>query len=70
MQYDVGDSARRHAHFPYTFACAYYVDVEDGCSPIVFEGKPKVPAETGRPGHFLQICSRSATHRLKENRYF
>jgi hypothetical protein len=48
MQYDVGDSARRHAHFPYTFACAYYVDVEDGCSPIVFEGKLKVPAETGR----------------------
>lgn len=48
MQYEKGDSAQQHQHFPYTFACAYYVDAEEGCSPIIFEGKLEIPAETGK----------------------
>ena len=34
-----GDHTIRHSHFPSDFACTYYVDVEPGCSPIVFESQ-------------------------------
>ena len=35
--YESGEYAVSHAHEPSNFACTYYVDVEDGCSPIVFD---------------------------------
>lgn len=45
MQYDVGDYAVEHCHWPSTFACTYYADVGDGSSPLRFsdgfEIKPK-----------------------------
>ena len=34
-----GEHTIRHSHFPSDFACTYYVDVEPGCSPIVFESQ-------------------------------
>ena len=36
-----GEHTIRHSHFPSDFACTYYVDVEPGCSPIVFESNIK-----------------------------
>ena len=36
-----GEHTIRHSHFPSDFACTYYVDVEPGCSPIVFENNIK-----------------------------
>jgi hypothetical protein len=47
MQYEKGEYAVRHSHYPSDFACAYYVDVEPGCSPIIFEGDLKVVPENG-----------------------
>tara|TARA_B100000131_G_scaffold292858_1_gene307679 strand:- start:398 stop:1021 length:624 start_codon:yes stop_codon:yes gene_type:complete len=35
--YERGEYTISHAHEPSNFACTYYVDVEDGCSPIVFD---------------------------------
>ena len=34
-----GEHTIRHSHFPSDFACTYYVDVEPGCSPIIFESQ-------------------------------
>ena len=47
MQYEKGEYAVRHSHYPSDFACAYYVDVEPGCSPIIFEGELKVYPQNG-----------------------
>jgi hypothetical protein len=37
MMYEDTEWTKRHSHFPSDFACCYYVDVEPGCAPIVFE---------------------------------
>ena len=34
--YEKGEYTIPHTHHPSNFACTYYVDVENGCSPIVF----------------------------------
>ena len=47
MQYEKSDYAKRHSHYPSDFACAYYVDVEPGCSPIIFESDLKVYPKNG-----------------------
>ena len=47
MQYEKGEYTVKHSHFPSDFACVYYVDVEPGCSPIIFEGELKVQPENG-----------------------
>ena len=47
MMYEKGEYAVRHSHYPSDFACAYYVDVEPGCSPIIFEGELKVYPKNG-----------------------
>ena len=39
--YEKGEYTIRHSHFPSDFACTYYVDVEPGCSPIIFESNIK-----------------------------
>ena len=36
-----GEHTIRHSHFPSDFAATYYVDVEPGCSPIIFESNIK-----------------------------
>ena len=47
MMYEKGDHTVRHSHFPSDFAAVYYVDVEPGCAPIVFENEIEVQPETG-----------------------
>ena len=37
MMYEEGEHTIRHSHFPSDFSAVYYVDVEPGCAPILFE---------------------------------
>ena len=37
MMYEDTEWTKRHAHFPSDFAVCYYVDVEPGGAPIIFE---------------------------------
>ena len=32
-----GEHTIRHSHFPSDFAATYYVDIEEGCAPVIFE---------------------------------
>ena len=37
MMYEDTEWTKRHSHFPSDFAVAYYVDVEPGSAPVIFE---------------------------------
>ena len=37
MMYEDTEWTKRHSHFPSDFAAVYYVDVEPGCAPVIFE---------------------------------
>ena len=37
MMYEDGEHTIRHSHFPSDFSAVYYVDVEPGCAPVLFE---------------------------------
>ena len=37
MMYEDTEWTKRHSHFPSDFAACYYVDVEPGSAPVVFE---------------------------------
>ena len=41
MMYEDTEWTKRHSHFPSDFAGAYYVDVEPGCAPVIFENVKK-----------------------------
>ena len=41
MMYEDTEWTKRHSHFPSDFAVAYYVDVEPGCAPVIFESVEK-----------------------------
>ena len=41
MMYEDTEWTKRHSHFPSDFAACYYVDVEEGCAPIIFESVQK-----------------------------
>ena len=41
MMYEDTEWTKRHSHFPCDFACCYYVDVEPGCAPVIFESVQK-----------------------------
>ena len=41
MMYEDTEWTKRHSHFPSQFAACYYVDVEPGCAPIIFESVVK-----------------------------
>ncbi len=43
MMYEEGEHTIRHSHFPSDFSAVYYVDVEPGCAPVLFE----VPQKDG-----------------------
>jgi hypothetical protein len=47
IQYEKGEYAVKHSHYPSDFACVYYVDVEPGCSPIIFEEELEVFPQNG-----------------------
>ena len=37
MMYEQTEHTIRHSHFPSDFSGVYYVDVEPGCAPVIFE---------------------------------
>ena len=37
MMYEDTEWTKKHSHFPSDFAACYYVDVEPGCAPVIFE---------------------------------
>ena len=41
MMYEDTEWTKRHSHYPSDFAACYYVDVEPGCAPIIFESVVK-----------------------------
>jgi len=41
MMYEETEYTVKHSHFPSDFAAVYYVDVEDGCAPVIFESVGK-----------------------------
>ena len=41
MMYEDSEWTKKHSHFPSDFACCYYVDVEPGCAPVIFESVEK-----------------------------
>jgi hypothetical protein len=41
MMYEDTEWTKRHSHFPSDFAAVYYVDVEPGCAPVIFESVVK-----------------------------
>jgi hypothetical protein len=41
MMYEDTEWTKRHSHFPSDFAVAYYVDVEPGSAPVIFENVVK-----------------------------
>ncbi len=41
MMYEDTEWTKRHSHYPSDFAMCYYVDVEDGCAPLIFESVVK-----------------------------
>ena len=41
MMYEESDWTKRHSHFPSDYAAVYYVDVEPGSAPIIFENVVK-----------------------------
>ena len=41
MMYEDTEWTKRHSHFPSDFAVAYYVDVEPGSAPVIFESVQK-----------------------------
>ena len=41
MMYEDTEWTKKHSHFPSDFAVAYYVDVEPGCAPVIFESVQK-----------------------------
>jgi len=41
MMYEDTEWTKRHSHFPSDFSCCYYVDVEPGCAPVIFESVQK-----------------------------
>ena len=46
-QYDVGDYAQNHDHFPDTLSCVYFVEVEDNCAPLIFEDTLEIQPKNG-----------------------
>ena len=41
MMYEDSDWTKRHSHVPSDYAAVYYVDVEPGCAPVIFESVQK-----------------------------
>ena len=41
MMYEDTEWTKRHSHFPSDYAVAYYVDVESGSAPVIFESVQK-----------------------------
>ena len=60
-EYEEGNSARNHTHYPADWAAVYYILVEEHASPLVFEDKLAVDPEPG----MLVIFPGTTFHRVK-----
>ena len=47
MQYDKGEHAAQHQHWPSTLSVCYYADVGDGCSPLRFRDGSEITPQNG-----------------------
>jgi len=47
MMYEESEYTKKHSHFPSEFSCVYYVDVEEGSSPIIFEDSHTIEPKNG-----------------------
>ena len=47
MMYEESEYTKKHSHFPSEFSCVYYVDVEEGSSPIIFEDSYNIEPKNG-----------------------
>jgi len=47
MQYEAGDHAVSHNHFPADFSVVIYLDVSDDSSPITFENDLTITPKSG-----------------------
>jgi len=45
--YEDSDHAKPHSHFPAEFACAIYLEADEGCAPIVFSRTVAVQPKPG-----------------------
>ena len=54
MMYEDTEWTKRHSHFPSEFAACYYVDVETGCAPVIFESVVKDGIHDGNKPLTLQ----------------
>ena len=45
--YEDSDHAKPHSHFPAEFACAIYLEADEGCAPIVFSRSVAVQPKAG-----------------------
>ena len=47
MEYEKGNYAVRHNHWPSTLSAVYYIDVEENSSPIIFDNDIKIQPKNG-----------------------
>ena len=47
MEYEEGNHAVRHNHWPATLSGVYYIDVEENSSPIIFENNFSIKPKNG-----------------------
>ena len=47
MEYEKGDHALKHNHWPATLSGVYYIDVEENSSPIIFENNFSIKPKNG-----------------------
>ncbi len=60
-EYEKGNSARKHGHYPADWAAVYYIEVEENASPLCFEDRLDVHPEEG----MLVMFPGSLEHRVK-----
>jgi hypothetical protein len=66
-QYEKDNHTIDHNHFPALFSAVYYVDVEDGCAPLIFEKQTSIIPQNGLllifPGILNHIVPQTNTKR-------
>ena len=60
-EYEKGNLARKHGHYPADWAAVYYIEVEEDASPLCFEDRLDVHPEEG----MLVMFPGSLEHRVK-----
>ena len=64
MQYEEGDYAVPHEHFPHTLSIIYYADCDDNAAPVIFENDLSIQPEVGK----LIIFPSNISHQVKQTK--